>query len=267
MKKIIHFSDLHIGYEDLEERFSLILMNMMFTKQPPEDYIIVITGDLVNNAYENGAHQKAFSYVESLCKTGYRVLVVPGNHDYGNGVCSDKKFVPLFKNIYFKNPDIIYPKLDIAGDQDGDLAFIGLDSMEEELNFFDRIGADGELGEAQLQRLDLMLSSPEVRNCLYRIVYLHHHPFETGFSHKLKDSEALGRLIMKYNQDKESPYVHALLYGHMHHGKKRNGAWNIPRCYDGGSTTKKQDAPGEHRVIDPGRDARWDYDADFHGNY
>jgi hypothetical protein len=61
--------------------------------------------------------------------------------------------------------------------------------------------------------------------------------------------------------------IDALLYGHNHAGKKANGNWGIPRCYDGGSATRKGGSAGEHRVMDLALDPRFDYGGDFHGNY
>jgi hypothetical protein len=47
----------------------------------------------------------------------------------------------------------------------------------------------------------------------------------------LKDSYILKEVIAEK--------VDALLYGHNHQGKARNGGWSIGRCYDAGSATKK----------------------------
>jgi 3',5'-cyclic AMP phosphodiesterase CpdA len=257
MKKIIHFSDLHIGYRDLGDRFQCITDNVIFEKEPADEYIIVMTGDLVEKATNLSNYEEMKLYIEKLEATGFTVLVVPGNHDYGTGGLGSKKYVKLFKEAFFGDPKIEYPKLDII---DG-IAFIGLDSMAEELHWYDRLFAEGELGAKQLQRLDAMLADGSASACPYRVVYLHHHPFDPLPLHQLKDSDRLGEILQKHGN------VDALLYGHNHMGKKRNGKWGIPRCYDAGTTTRKQDRTGAHRVIDLSRDARLDYDADFHCNY
>jgi 3',5'-cyclic AMP phosphodiesterase CpdA len=257
MKKIIHLSDLHVGYKDLGERFRGIIDNMIFLKEPASDYVVVITGDLVENAGRSSNYREVRTYLETLKAAGFTVLVVPGNHDYGTGDLGSKKYVDLFKKAFFGKTNVGYPKLDILDE----IAFIGLDSMADELHWYDRLFANGELGPAQLARLDRMLKRKSVRSCDYRVIYLHHHPFDPRPLHELKDSEELGRVLAKHGN------VEALLYGHNHAGKKRNGKWGIPRCYDAGTTTHKQGRPGEHRVIDLSRDPRWDYDADFHGSY
>jgi 3',5'-cyclic AMP phosphodiesterase CpdA len=257
MKKIIHLSDLHIGYEDLGERFHCIMENIIFTKEPANEYVVVVTGDVVENATRSASYQEAKMCVEKLEEAGFTVLAVPGNHDYGTGNLGSKKYVALFKETFFEKPNVKYPKLDIIEGT----AFLGLDSMAEELNWYDRLFANGELGDKQLRRLDNMLNRKAVRDCEYRVVYLHHHPFDPWPFHELKDSEELGEIL------KSHANIDALLYGHNHAGKKRNGKWGIPRCYDAGTTTRKEGGTGEHRVIDLSRDARFDYDGDFHCNY
>lgn len=264
MKKIIHLSDLHIGHLDMEERFQVIIKNIIFTKQPASDYIIVITGDVVERATSSN-YEAAKVCLDKLKKEGYTVLPVPGNHDYSNLLFAESKNVDRFKKNFFDDPKRTYPKLDIAGSAGKKIAFMGLDSMAEELHWYDSMWANGELGAGkgeQLERLDKMLNQEEVKSCEYRVVYLHHHPFDPLHAkHELKDADAFRNLLGKHKID-------ALLFGHNHHGKKWNGFLEIPRCYDGGSSTRKSSKDGyEHRVIDLSRDARLDYDGGFLGYY
>lgn len=258
MKKIIHLSDVHIGWRDLGDRFQCLLGNLMFLKRPPKDYVIVITGDIVDNAFDESNFAQARLHIERLTTRGYQVLVAPGNHDYGMGSLADKKYVQIFKQTFFGDPNVTYPKVDIV---DGEMAFMALDSMAEELHWHDRLFAEGELGETQLVRLEKILRSEEVKNCKKRIVYLHHHPFDPLPFHQLKDSDRLGEIL------EGSRNVDALLYGHNHQGKIRNGVWGIPRCYDAGSTTGKGGLLGPHRIIDLTREPRMDYDGNFHCAY
>ncbi len=256
MKKIIHLSDIHVGYDDCGVNFRRIIDNISFLKQPAENYIIIITGDIVNNATHSEQIDEATDAVEQLETYGYKVLVVPGNHDYGTGSWGNNKFVSIFKEKYFKNPDISYPKLDIIDE----IAFIGLDSMAAELHWNDRFFSEGELGEEQLGRLNGILSDP-VAAPMKKIVYLHHHPFDFKLGMQLKDRDGLRETI-------ENQGVVALLFGHYHSfltsaGKIFNGMWNIPRCYNGGSATHKNGNPGVHRVIDLSQDPRFDYDGNF----
>jgi predicted MPP superfamily phosphohydrolase len=256
MKKIIHLSDLHIGYDDCAVKFRTIVDNIAFLKQPARNYIIVITGDIVDNANHEEYIEEAVGAIKQLEDYGYRVLVVPGNHDYGNGVAGKKEFVSRFKEKFFKTADISYPKLDIIGR----IAFIGLDSNAEELHWHDRFFSEGELGEEQLKRLKKIISKPEVAK-RKKVIYLHHHPFDFKLGMQLKDKKALRKVI----ENKAD----AILFGHYHNdpvstGKVFNGIWGIRRCYNAGSATHKNGNPGYHRVIDLSRkDPRTDYDGSF----
>ena len=203
MKKIIHLSDLHIGHKDCGDKFRTIIDNIAFQKQPARDYIVLITGDIVNNAMRSKQIDEAVSAIEQLEKRGYKVLVVPGNYDYGTGVRGNKKFVDLFKEKYFKSHEISYPKLDIIGKT----AFIGLDSTAEELHWHDCFFSEGELGKEQLKRLRKMLKNPKVAS-RKKVVYLHHHPFDFKFGMQLRDSNELRNIIEKK--------IDALFFGHYH---------------------------------------------------
>ena len=120
MKRIIHLSYLHVGQKECGARFQVIIDNIKFLKQPASNYIVVITGDIVNNASHSEQTDEAVNTIEQLEESGYKVLVVPGNHDYGTGTIGNEKFVGLFKERYFKSQRISYPKLDIMDE----IAFI-----------------------------------------------------------------------------------------------------------------------------------------------
>jgi len=256
MKKIIHLSDLHVGHKDCGEKFRAIIDNISQLKQPAKEYIIVITGDIVNNANRGKQIDEAVEGIRLLEKRGFRVLVIPGNHDYGNGGMGKRKFVEIFKERYYKSRDVSYPKLDIIGKT----AFIGLDSTVEELHWNDRFFAEGELGKEQLKRLGEMLKDPQVTN-RKKVIYLHHHPFDYKPGMQLKDSGELKMMI--------SNKVDALLFGHYHRdpevaGKANNGTWGIPRCYNAGSSTHKNGDKGFQRVMDlSSSDPSEDYDGNF----
>lgn len=258
MKKIIHLSDTHIGYENLSNRLGDIVTRMIFHKTPAENYIVVVTGDLVDDATRDGSYEEASAHLDRLKQAGFTILVVPGNHDYGTGSLGSAKLVTKFKMHFFGDTQMTYPKLDIIDN----IAFIGLDSMAEELHWYDRLFAEGELGEEQLKRLAIILKSNQVKESQYTVVYLHHHPFHPKTFHSLKDSEELEKTLRNHSID-------ALLFGHNHDGRVWNGGWGIKRVYDGGTSTNKDARlyPGEtrnpHRVIDLSTDPKDDYDARF----
>ncbi len=234
MKKIIHISDLHIGYEDFSERFSKIISNLKTQLgEQARDYVLVITGDLIDNAHNQDDFFVIQKKLEELKQSGFEeILVVPGNHDYGTGSRGDKKFVKVFHDIFYQDQKT-FPRKNIIEN----VAFLGLDSMAEELNWYDEIWAEGELGNEQLQRLEANLHEDEVRSCAKRVVYLHHHPFDFRPLHQLKDSRKLKKVLC--DAIAEGISIDALLYGHNHEGKSHNGQWDIPRCYDAGSATLK----------------------------
>ena len=228
MKRIIHMSDLHVGHEDLGDRFRTIINRLIFEKgDKPEDYVIVITGDLVENANNPLSYDEVKSGLTNLKNEGFKhILIAPGNHDYGTGSNGDPKFVNAFKKSFF-GEIIEYPKLDIIDN----IAFIGLDSMAEELHWYDDLFAQGELGKDQLERLRKRLKLQKVQKCSKKVIYLHHHPFAPRPFHELKDSSSLKKII--------EGKVDAILYGHNHQGQIHNGKWGIKRCYDAGTATLK----------------------------
>ena len=95
MKRIIHMSDLHVGYRDFDERFGAICDNLIAQRgDQASDCVIVITGDLVDDANDSDSYPKVKRWLEHLRGAGFgHILVVPGNHDYGTGRCGNKKFV------------------------------------------------------------------------------------------------------------------------------------------------------------------------------
>ena len=228
LKRIIHLSDLHIGCEGLGEKFRYVASELASLKDDKlDEYVIVITGDLVDDATKPSQYLEARASIEFLKSLGFKhVLMVPGNHDYGTGNKADERFVSLFKKTFFGKENVSYPKVDIIGD----IAFFGLDSMAEEICGTDKHFSQGELGEAQLKRLKAELDKDDVKK-MKKVVYLHHHPFDSFPLHELKDAGALKKIIANK--------VDALLYGHNHRGRPGIGKWGIPLAFESGTTTGK----------------------------
>jgi len=234
MKRIIHLSDLHVGYDKCSDRYRTIIDKLITDKDDQSsDYIIVITGDLIDNAHHPESNDDLKAGLDKLKQAGFNhILVVPGNHDYGTGDLGDKKFVKPFQQTYYSD-DKGFPRKDII---DG-IAFLGLDSIAGELNWYDAIFAEGELGSGQLARLDASLKEKDVASADKRVIYLHHHPFDFRPLHQLKDSDKLKKVLLAAMGQGIS--IDAILYGHNHEGKAHNGQWGIVRCYDGGTATLK----------------------------
>ena len=312
MKKIIHLTDLHIGYKDEKEgidckdAFEKIVGNIIADYgHNADEYVIVITGDLCNSAaageeepYEHNGETImappqyiiAKKEIKRLEDKDFKVLVGPGNHDYGR---KGKDYIPeykeKFKKMFLDNPEEDYPTLYIDGT---DMAFVGLDSMdgvfyEEDFSAdYDEYSdnwimednddgnktvrlaggtfAYGSITKEQRKRLKEMLDS--LRNVEHIIIHLHHHPFKQWFGkqlfHGLHGYRHLEELVSNYN--KENKNVSAILFGHNHHGYKWNYRWGIPRFYDGGSSTGKGGHVAPHRIIDLSKNVPGYIDGNFY---
>jgi len=288
--KIIHFSDIHIGNKDkgylekyslCDDRFSLIIDNLHaklkeLHKFQKKDCVIVITGDLVNQAgtvdkdgnYENYKIIKD-KFIE-LNNSGFKnILIIPGNHDYYKPYLHAKKlFIQVFKDNFWgftKDPALTddYPKLNIINK----VAFLGLDTMSDEKGLIKGWGACGKLGQLQRGRLvDLLLNNEAVQNCKHRVVYLHHNPFDQYYWHILEDAKEFKELLTNYNRAYASKKIDLLLFGHTHNAQKYECNCGILRSYEAGTTTRKLRMPGVHRLIDIEHPNK-DIDLDLHGNY
>ncbi len=249
-----------------------IVKNIKKRMTPASDYVIMITGDLVDevdDALKN--YKQAKQYIDDLKLAGFDVLVVPGNHDYGTGNRQLSYFVEKFKEVFYGDSSVSYPKKDIIGE----IAFIGLDSMQGEMekdtlshDAKHSIFAAGSLGKRQLEELRVMLDTdPEVTGAEKIVVYMHHRPFY--FSHLrsilipatglfLQDRKELKKII--------KGKIDMLLFGHRHRSKAYYGKWKIPRIYDGGTSTKKanKSSPSPHMIIDLSSDQRNDIDGNFY---
>jgi len=258
MKKIIHLSDLHVGDSDLGNQLRFLVDYLVFVKEPASNYVVIVTGDLVEHASDD-TYGEAAEGLGRLKDAGFDVLCAPGNHDYGSGSFGHKKYVEPFKQLFRKGlgredeeDSKTYPTVDIIGG----VAFIGLDSMAAELHWYDSLWANGELGPRQRGRLeDLLSTDSDVAPCTFKVVYLHHHPMHPRPFHELKDAKKLEK-ILKGN-------VQVLLFGHNHDGHNFNGRWGIPRIYDGGTSTRKEGKTAAIRVIDLDREPRKDYILDL----
>ncbi len=266
--KLIHISDTHIGRDGNALRFERVVDDLLANPpDAPENCLIVHTGDLIDSASD--AHRKAARVLLDRLATRYRVLLCPGNHDYGNATSVDKEDAEAFQRAFgdyiFQGKPARFPVLNEVGT---DLVLIGLDSNAEELNFWERWFAEGHLGEEQLSALDRLLDSPAVAGKQV-VVYLHHHPFSFGYSvmpdvgdrnplyyfyvHltrpflRLKDAYSLCQVV----RDR----VQGLLFGHMHFGLDCSGdgrKYGIKLALDAGSTTCTDNETDRmrYRVID-----------------
>lgn len=278
--KILHLSDLHIGGADklsgqknkgdppCTSRCKTIVDNIINRCKPASDYVVVITGDVTDGGSPIGSnglkkqYKDAATLINRIRRKGFIVLPVPGNHDFGSmGVHPNEKYGKLFREKLLHGYDGKFPILGNV-EKTGlieDIAFIGLNSMEASFHRDYYFGAQGKLGGNQLKRLQKLLDSEKVKKADARVVYLHHHPFNPEPNMELHDADQLMGALKGKN-------VNILLFGHNHKGWKWNGWWDIGRCYEAGTTTRKEGAAGYHRIMDPGQNPSTDYDGDFLGN-
>jgi len=233
----------------------------------PQNCLIVHTGDLIDSASE--ANRQAGRVLLERLAARYRVLLCPGNHDYGDAMSVGPEaahaFLQAFGDHIFQGKPPTFPVFSEVG---SDRIFIGLDSNAAELNFWERWFAEGHLGEAQLTELNRMLDSPAVQGKQV-VIYLHHHPFYFGYSvtpdvgdrnplfhlyvrlsrpfRRLKDAYSFSQIVRDRAQ--------VLLFGHMHFGldcSAEGGKYGIRLALDGSSTTcTENDADRmRYRVID-----------------
>jgi 3',5'-cyclic AMP phosphodiesterase CpdA len=265
--KLIHISDTHIGLGDNTLRFERVVDDLLANPpDAPANCLIVHTGDLIDSATE--ANRQAGRLLLDRLATRYRVLLCPGNHDYGDAMSVDEEAAQAFQQVFgdyiFQGKPQVFPVLSEVGNH----VFIGLDSNAEELGFWERWFAEGHLGKKQLSSLSQLLDSPALAGKQV-IIYLHHHPFTFGYSVmpdvgdrnplnylyiqltrpflRLKDAYSLCQVMRDRAQ--------GLLFGHLHFGLDCSGdarKYGLKLALDGSSTTcTDNDADRmRYRVVD-----------------
>jgi 3',5'-cyclic AMP phosphodiesterase CpdA len=264
--KLIHLSDTHVGRDNNEQRLQKLLNDIAGLGDPAE-YLIVHTGDL-NDRGSLDAMQKSRALLDPMVEKGWRILLVPGNHDCGDALHIDPgcaaQFRDHFSSYIFGSQPKQYPVLTLTDD----CALIGLDSNEAEMGWWERWAAEGYLGASQIAALNTLLDRADVRQRKV-IIYLHHHPFFDAFvvradlgdkgylTHlfgwntrrfrRLKDAYSLMQCI----RDRAD----IILFGHQHFGldySAEGQRYGIPLALDASSSTATQMDTDRmrYRVID-----------------
>jgi 3',5'-cyclic AMP phosphodiesterase CpdA len=238
VKKIIHLSDIHLGYGDCIQKAETIINNII-KREKTEGTVVIITGDIVDKGASKEDLVAGLKLLAELRGNGFTVLLCPGNHDYGTGYLGSKTTAANFRKIYL--PEVIFPRLDIIGN----VAFIGLDSTIGELEWYNRFFAEGKLGREQRIALEKIMADPAIQD-KKKVVYLHHHPIHFMPLMQLKDRARLKKII--------GGKVDVLLFGHLHFGNTYHNTWGIKIVMDGGSSTGKKALGNipitiKHRVI------------------
>jgi predicted phosphodiesterase len=252
--KLIHLSDTHVGRDNNTQRLQSLLDDIASLGNPA-DYLIVHTGDL-NDRGNLDAMQQSRALLDPMAEKGWRILLVPGNHDCGDALHVDPgcaaQFRDHFSSYIFGRQPKQYPVLTLTDD----CALIGLDSNEAEMGWWERWAAEGYLGEAQIAALNTLLDRPDVRQRKV-VVYLHHHPFFDAFAVRadLGDRGYLSHLFgwntRRFRRLKDAyslmqcirDRADILLFGHQHFGldySAEGQRYGIPLALDGSSSTATQ---------------------------
>lgn len=252
--KIIHLSDTHLGYKDSTVRMSAIVTRILNTFDP-SDTVVVHTGDLLEDYNECYSDMGRVAF-NRLHNSGFKVLLCPGNHDYGNAVSLKSTWARYFRIKFARElyQDALahpFPVVTVIKDT----TFIGLDTSECELGFFTRFMAEGNVGPSQRAALHEKIVWAKTQG-LKVVVYLHHHPFINGYSvcPDIGDANLLFKLLkwatrsLRRLKDAYSlmqvcrDRVDIMLFGHIHNGLDHRfeaERYGIKVALDGSSSTAK----------------------------
>ncbi|MCD7781725.1 MAG: metallophosphoesterase [Methanosphaera sp.] len=185
MIKIVHMSDLHVGYNQFKED---ILLQSIKEINELEPDAVIITGDLTDTGFYR-EFVEAKKYIDQI---NAPKMIVPGNHDARN--IGDEVFEDLFGERY-----------GVLTLEDKAIKIIGLDSSEPDL------------GHGKIGRMQRKFMEKEIRDAnekgYFTIIALHHHIISipnTGRERNiLSDAGDILLFLLKHN-------VNLVLSGHKH---------------------------------------------------
>ncbi|HEX2571320.1 MAG TPA: metallophosphoesterase [Polyangia bacterium] len=199
MLRVIHVSDLHFHRNDNDNKGALRLLERIgksYEFSPSARNHLMITGDVV----DDGRPEQYARAREALLPFRGYLLIVPGNHCYGklgnfydvrNAQFFDQEFLPSL-GVRHKFIDK-EPAVDVLDDgRSTKLVAIGLNSNLPTPSTAD--AARGQVGFAQLKKLDELLATPDYAGAI-KLVYLHHRPQRCGWFLELTDSEELMAVV------------------------------------------------------------------------
>lgn len=251
MRKIVHITDLHIGAQSCRAVIQDVVANIV-NHLDPAAHAVVLTGDIVDKESPGALNEAWNTVLKPLVTTGFPLLNVPGNHDFGNGWEVFPQAVNDFDQIVGPSP---FPTIKVDS-MDG-LTFIGLDSQRERLHWIGQPeqpssvyepqmvnsdGLQGWISEAQRTAISATVNAASAKGDKI-IVYLHHDPLYQLPTMGLGNYNQLEPLIRNQTT--------MLLCGHSHKFVSRCGEWGIPHFYNGGTTGGKDTYPSPVRIIDP----------------
>jgi 3',5'-cyclic AMP phosphodiesterase CpdA len=174
---------------------------------------LAVTGDLSNIAV-TAEWRSALAWLDLSGVAPDAISVIPGNHDaYVPEVLATREFERLFAPYQTSDLDrqgdaesAYYPFVQIREP----LALIGVSSAVATGD----LGAWGEIGQAQLARLEAILRAPELA-ALTRVVLVHHPPVlhKDGEHRNLRDRDAFAQVLARAGAD-------LVLHGHDHEDQR-----------------------------------------------
>jgi 3',5'-cyclic AMP phosphodiesterase CpdA len=174
---------------------------------------LAVTGDLSNIAV-TAEWRSALAWLDLSGVAPDAISVIPGNHDaYVPKVLATREFERLFAPYQTSDLDregdaesAHYPFVQIREP----LALIGVSSAVATGD----LGAWGEIGAAQLARLEAILKAPALA-ALTRVVLVHHPPVvhKDGDHRNLRDRDAFAQVLARAGAD-------LVLHGHDHEDQR-----------------------------------------------
>jgi 3',5'-cyclic AMP phosphodiesterase CpdA len=171
---------------------------------------LALTGDLSNVALA-GEWRAALAWIDLSGVPPESVSVIPGNHDaYVEAAVKAGTFERLFSAYQTTDlrraDDALYPFVHLREE----VALIGVSSAVATGD----LGAWGEVGAAQLERLEAILRSPELEGKT-RVVLIHHPPVlhKAGELRNLRDRQALAAVLARAGAE-------LVLHGHDHEDQR-----------------------------------------------
>lgn len=170
---------------------------------------VAITGDLANVSLES-EWQEALRWIAALGVPAQSVTVIPGNHD---AYVADVVLAGTFERVFAahqtaerRSGDEKYPFVRFLDD----VALIGVNSCVATGD----LGAWGEVGQAQMGRLEALLVDADVARRV-RVVLIHHPPVmhRPPESRNLRDREALVALLGRTGAE-------LVIHGHDHRDER-----------------------------------------------
>ena len=171
---------------------------------------LAVTGDFSNIAID-GEFRAALAWLDGSGVPPESISVIPGNHDaYVPAVVEARTFERLFAAYMAsdlpREVGVDYPYVHLRDD----LALVGVSSSVPTGDF----GAWGRVGDAQLARLETLLTAPELAGKT-RVVLIHHPPVmhKHGEDRNLRDRAALAAVLARAGAE-------LVLHGHDHEDQR-----------------------------------------------